>query len=66
MFLRFIDITALSSGQRLDIVNRTHLVLASGNLVLKNQINVEWLKSLYDTELIFKLVVQLKLRLVSY
>ena len=31
--LRFIGGTAESSGQRLDNVNRTHLVLASGKLV---------------------------------
>ena len=35
MFLIFIDGTALNSGQRLDYVNRTHLELASGNLVLQ-------------------------------
>ena len=35
MLLRFIDDIAKSSGQRLDNVNRTHLVLASGKLVLQ-------------------------------
>ena len=34
MLLRFINGTAQSSGQRLDNVNQTHLVLASGKLVL--------------------------------
>ena len=36
MLLRFIDGTAYNSGQRHDNVNPTHLVLASGNLVLQN------------------------------
>ena len=31
MFVRFIDGTAQNSGQRLDNVNRPHLVVASGN-----------------------------------
>ena len=36
MLLRFIDSTAKNSGQRLDNVNQTHLVvLASGKLELK-------------------------------
>ena len=35
MLQRFIDGTALKSGQRLDNDNRTHLVLASGKLVLQ-------------------------------
>ena len=35
MLLRFIDGTAKASGQKLDNVNRTHLVLAIGKLVLK-------------------------------
>ena len=35
LLLRFIDGTGLNSGQRLDNVNRAHLVLASCNLVLQ-------------------------------
>ena len=35
MLLRFIDGTAWNSRQRLNNVNRTHLVLASGKLVLQ-------------------------------
>ena len=35
MLLTFIDWTAQNSGQRLDNVNKTHLVLASGKLVLQ-------------------------------
>ena len=35
MLLRFIDGTAQNSWQRLDYVNQTHLVLASGKLVLQ-------------------------------
>ena len=38
MLLRFIESTALSSGQRLDNVNQIHLVLASGKLVLQKSI----------------------------
>ena len=37
MLLRFIDASAQKSGQRLDIVNRTHLVLASGKRVLQKR-----------------------------
>ena len=33
MLLRFIDGTAENSGQRLDYVNQTYLVLANGKLV---------------------------------
>ena len=33
MMQRFINITDYNSGQRLDNVNQTHLVLASGKLV---------------------------------
>ena len=36
--LRFIDDMAKNSGQRLDNVNQTHLVLASGKLVLQKSI----------------------------
>ena len=36
MLLRFSDSPASNSGQRLDNVNQTHLVLASGKLVLQN------------------------------
>ena len=39
MLPRFIDSTAQNSGQRLGNVNRTHLVLASGKLVLQNNKN---------------------------
>ena len=35
MLLRFFDGTAYNSGQRLENVNRTHLLPASGKLVLK-------------------------------
>ena len=38
MLLRFNDGTAKNSGQRLDTVNRTHLVRASGKLVLQNKV----------------------------
>ena len=41
---RFIDGTALSSGQRLDNVNQTHLVLANGKLVLQKKRS--WILSL--------------------
>ena len=37
MLLRFIDGIAQNSGQRLDNVNRAHLVLASGKLVLQKK-----------------------------
>ena len=39
MWLRFIDSTAYNSGQRLVNVNCTHLVLASGKLVLPKSDN---------------------------
>ena len=35
MLLRFIDSAALNSGERLENVNQTHLVLARGKLVLQ-------------------------------
>ena len=35
MFLRFTGSTNLNSGQRLDNVNQTHLVLVSGKVVLQ-------------------------------
>ena len=38
MLLIFIDNTALNIRQRLDCVNQTHLVLASGKLVLPKMI----------------------------
>ena len=37
MFQRFIDGPAKNSGPRLDNVNQTHLVLASGKLVLQKK-----------------------------
>ena len=37
MLQRFMDGPALNSGQRLDNVNKTHLVLASGKLVLQKK-----------------------------
>ena len=37
MLPRFIEGTALNSGQRLDNVNRTNLVLASGKLALQKK-----------------------------
>ena len=36
MLLRLIDGTACDSGQRLENVNQTHLVLVSGKLVLQS------------------------------
>ena len=38
MLLRFIDDAAQNSGQRLDNVNRTQLVVASGKLIHKKPI----------------------------
>ena len=38
MLQRFIEGPALNSGQRLDNVNQTHLVLASGKLVLYKKV----------------------------
>ena len=46
MLLRFIDSTAWKSGQRLDNVTQTHLVLASGELVLQKR-KVEKLKKMF-------------------
>ena len=47
MLLRFIGGIALNSGQRLDNVNRAHLVLASGKLVLqKVQKQKHWRESI--------------------
>ena len=39
MFPRFIDSTVQNSGQRLGNIIQTHLVLASGKLVLQNNKN---------------------------
>ena len=38
MLLRFIDVTASNSGERLDNVNRTHLALASDKRVLPKKL----------------------------
>ena len=41
MLLRFIDSTSINSGQMLDYVNRTYLVLASGKVVLQKDFFVK-------------------------
>ena len=45
MLLRFIDSTALNSGQRLDNFNQTHLVLASGKLAMQKSCKEEFIRN---------------------
>ena len=53
MQLRFIDGTAKNSGQRLDNVYQTHLVLASGKLVRQKKILFKIKKKIFVTFLWF-------------
>ena len=49
MQLRFIDGTAKNSGQRLDNVYQSHLVLASGKLVRQKKILFKIKKKIFVT-----------------
>ena len=52
--LRLIDGTAENTGQRLDNVNRTHLVLASGKLVVQKNYIFYFMKKPVFSEVLHK------------